>query len=81
MFLARKAPYFKRGILMNLFDCELCLGVWVYSLLSLVFGLYLPNSMVYIPVLSEFISGAVLSVTMWLLTDGWNSKFRIMYLE
>lgn len=82
MYLARKAPYMRWvTFFRELFSCELCLGVWVYGLLAFLFGFYLPSGTRYIPLISEFITGAILSFVMWLLTDGWNSKFRVMYLE
>ena len=57
MYLARKAPYFRYGgFLTPLLDCELCLGVWVYGALSLVFGFYVPIHTFYIPILSNRVS-------------------------
>lgn len=81
MYLARKAPY-KNWVpfLKELFDCELCLGVWVYFFLSLVLHLHLEFATAY-PLFSAAMTGAVASFVMWVWTDGWNAKFRIMYLE
>lgn len=81
MYIARKSPYFKRGFLGNLFECELCLGVWVYSFLCLLLDFHLPQSTTYLPILSEILAGMVMSFSMWLLTEGWNAKFRNIYLE
>lgn len=82
MFLARKAPYQNWvPFLKDLFACELCLGVWVYTALALVFDFHVPLTFPYIPILSEFFTGAIASFTMWLLTDGWNSKFSVMVLK
>ena len=80
MFLARKSPYFQWGdFLKALLDCELCLGVWVYFLLALVFHLNLFSD--YVPLLSESITGSVMSFVMWLLTEGWNAKFRELHID
>lgn len=80
IFLLRKAPYFKRGaFLTQLFDCELCLGVWVYSALALVFHLNALEPF-YVLVLSEVLTGAVMSFTMWIFTEGWNAKFRELHI-
>jgi hypothetical protein len=82
MFLARKSPYFKRGdFLSALFSCELCLGVWVYSAMSFVYQFYLFDGVRYVPFLSEFITGSIMSFVMWLITDGWNSNFREMHIN
>lgn len=80
MYLARKAPYFKGGFLKALFDCELCLGVWVYSSLALLMDVHLPQSLPYVPIFSEFFAGSVLSFAMWLLTEGWNAKFSEQHI-
>ena len=80
IYLAQKSPYrevIKWRFLTDLFKCDLCLGVWVYSLLSLATGHYwFRDSIGYTPILSEFLTGGTASFIMWLLSEGWNSKFR-----
>lgn len=76
IYLAQKSPYFKKGFLGDLFACDLCLGVWVYSLLSLVFyHVWFIESMPYTPLLSEVLTGSSASMLMWLMTTGFREKF------
>lgn len=85
MFIARKSPYFRLKLpvlgdfLKALFDCELCLGVWVYGIVAIIFDLNIFE--IQIPLISQVLTGMVMSFVMWLITDGWNAKFRIIYME
>lgn len=81
MFLAWKAPYTGKYLDKIFSGCELCLGVWVYTILSALFDVRVLQGLTYIPYLSNFISGAILSFVMWLLTEGWNAKFRIQHIN
>lgn len=79
IYLGQKSPYIKKinwGFLTELSKCDLCFGVWVYFGLSLLYGYVWFDELKYIPVLSEFLTGATASFVMWLLSEGWNSKFR-----
>lgn len=78
IFLAQKAPYFKSNRFLNdLISCDLCLGVWVYTALSLVLNYNLfYHDFPYMPIFSECMTGAVAAFVMWLLREGWNAKFR-----
>lgn len=83
MFLARKSPYFvnvKWDFLKQLFECDLCLGTWVYSLMALAFRVSIPLSMGYVPILSEFITGAVCAFFMWVFMAGVNTLFREIHI-
>lgn len=86
IYLAQKAPYknwFKDNqFFKELFDCQLCLGVWIYALLSAVFRKFLfCDIFSYIPVLSELVTGSVLSFIMFLVSSGWDARFRVIYME
>jgi hypothetical protein len=80
IYLIQKSPYIriiKWGFLTDLLKCDLCLGVWVYFGLSLVFQqIWFIHTIVYVPVLSEFLTGCTASFVMWLFSEGWNAKFR-----
>jgi hypothetical protein len=78
MFLARKSPYFKRGFLKELFDCELCSGVWVYTILAFIFRVSFVDTQV---LLSAFITGSIASFLMWVFTAGWNTLFRDIHIS
>lgn len=87
IYLAQKAPYipkipFWKSFFMELWTCDLCLGLYCYTLLSLVFGkvLFL-DTLGYIPILSELITGSALSMVMFLIRNGWDARFRTIYME
>ena len=79
IYLIQKSPYskiIKWGFLLDLFKCDLCLGVWVYFGLSFAFGqTWFIHSIPYVPILSEFLTGCTASFVMWLLSAGWHDKF------
>lgn len=90
IFLAQKSPYFKllasrntkfRAVFLELGECDLCLGVYVYSLLSLYFGYVWFTEIWYEPVLSEFFTGASMAVIMWLIRLGWDANFKTYVIE
>jgi hypothetical protein len=70
------------GFVRRLFECDLCLGVWVYSVLSWGFSMYLFNDIApYIPLLSELVTGSVTSFFMYLLSIGYRERFVTIELE
>jgi hypothetical protein len=62
------------GLLRELVDCDLCLGVWVFAGLA---GLLRINMLetFYVPILSEMLSGAMASFAVHLAVLGWQVKF------
>ena len=62
----------------KLHQCDLCSGVWIYSVLSLCTGLSLWEALnfQYVPIVSEGVTGGVSSFLMWLLVAGWKEKFN-----
>jgi hypothetical protein len=62
----------------KLVRCEFCLGVWVYAFWVACLGMYPPEF--YIPVISEFVFGAIASFIMHLISLGWNAKFGVIQL-
>lgn len=68
--------------LTDLFSCDLCLGVWAYTILAVIFRVdILQGTFPYIPGLSELITGTFVSLIMHLIRVGWEDKFRIYYIE
>lgn len=63
----------------KLFSCRLCLGVWVYTILSTILGVQVFD-FVYVPALSELITGCVSSFVMFLLVAGWKSYNEIVVI-
>lgn len=71
---------FREGrFLEELFACDLCLGFWVYF--GLAFVLDVDFIGVDVPVLSEFIIGAVTTFVVHIFSVGWNAKFQNFIIE
>jgi len=77
IFLLQKAPYkslfIKWSFLQELFECDLCLGVWVFTFLAFFIDVNLFSF--YVPVLSQLIIGSGTSLIVHLLRIGWQEKF------
>lgn len=59
----------------KLVSCDLCLGVWVYSILAGLFQIRLLEDVYfYIPIVSEVITGCVVSYLVHLVTIGFREK-------
>lgn len=58
-------------------QCDLCSGVWIYSVLSLCteLSLWTVFGFRYIPIVSEGLTGGILSFIMWIFVAGWKEKF------
>jgi hypothetical protein len=68
---------FEEGkFLQELFSCDLCLGVWVYTVLAFFFKANLYD-MFYFPVVSELLTGMTTSFIMHLITAGWQSLYNV----
>lgn len=57
--------------------CDLCAGVWIFGILSYFLGLSLLKvfEFGYVPVISELITGAVISFVVHIFSIGWKEKF------
>lgn len=64
----------------ELHGCDLCFGVWVYGILAFFMQMSLTTALEfsYVPILSELVTGGVISLLMHLLTLGWKSKFEVI---
>lgn len=64
--------------IVRLLSCDLCLGFWVYAVLSGIFNIYYEkiSILTYIPVLTEVMNGMIFSFLVHLVSLGWNSKFQ-----
>ena len=73
--LLQKLPFFS-----ELFSCDLCLGVWIYAILAGILRMDMLPSLgwVYIPVASEFITGAVISFLVHIFSMGWRAKYEVI---
>lgn len=65
----------------NLVSCELCSGVWIYTLIAIIYKInILSDIFPYVPVLSGVITGCFASFIMHLLTLGWKTKFEVIVI-
>lgn len=57
--------------------CGLCLGVWVYALFSYVLGVDVLQvlGISYIPLVSEFTTGGIVSFIVFIFSIGWKDYF------
>ncbi len=85
IYLGQKFPKTKLPIIGNLFQkgkfleqlfvCDLCLGVWIYFFLALLMKISIVYELTAIPILSEFLTGTIVSFMVHLISIGWNEKF------
>lgn len=80
IYYIQKAPYLQflkvRAFWKELLECDLCLGWWVYLGLSFVLGEVWLVDVFYVPIISQILTTSMASFVMWLIAEGWNSKFR-----
>jgi len=84
VYLGMKFPLFSESryeFVRRLFECDLCLGTWVYTILSFVMRVVLFKDMFYVPFASELITGGITSFIMHLLSLGWKTKFEVIVIE
>jgi hypothetical protein len=85
IYLIQKFPLTEKigkkwGLLEKLFNCQLCLGTWVFWFLAWMFGLHF-ETVYYVPILSELLFGGCASFVMYLISAGWNSLFQTVVIE
>ena len=84
IYLSQKFPYFinsKFEFIRKLFECDLCLGFWIYFLLSAFLRVRLFEDVyLYVPLVSEIITGCVTSFGMHLISIGWREKFSTVII-
>lgn len=66
--------------LKKLHECDLCSGVWIYSILSFFMGVDLleVTGFGYIPLVSAIITGIVVSWLMHIFSLGWKAKYEVV---
>ena len=69
------------GLLDNLFSCDICLGVWIYTGLAFIINVNVTGELFYVPILSEFITGAIVSFIMHLISAGWSAQYQNIVIE
>ena len=68
----------KFRVIEKLHNCDLCAGVWIYGILSLFLGMDLLQVLgfSYVPLVSEFVTGGVVSFVVHIFSIGWHEKFN-----
>ena len=67
-------------LLTDLGDCDLCLGCWVFPLLAWALGVNLLEP-IYVPVVSEVVTGWLVSFGVHLARLGWQEQFGVTVLD
>ena len=73
--------FFEEGkFLEQLFGCDLCLGVWVYAVLSYFLQIDFVENMfnVNIFLVNEIVTGMIASFVVYIFAIGWNTRFGIL---
>jgi len=70
----------KRKTIKYLHECDLCSGVWAYSILAglMQMDLLEPFGFWYVPLLSELVVGAIVSFLTHIFIIGWRAKFDVV---
>ena len=66
--------------LTELGECDFCLGCWVFSAMAYIFGFNLLDP-IYVPVLSEVVTGILVSLISHLAALGWKQRWGYEILE
>jgi len=67
-------------LLTDLGECDLCMGCWVFPMLAWALGVNLLEP-VYVPVVSELLTGWLVSFGVHLARLGWRDKFGVTVLD
>jgi len=84
IYLGQKFPYFinsKFEFVRKLFECDLCLGCWAYFLLAVFLKIRLLDDVyVYVPLISEIITGCFTSFAVHIFSIGWRERFSTVII-
>ena len=81
IFLGQKFPlpdFLERNRKINEWhQCSLCFGVWVYAAFSYILGVDMLQvlGISYIPLVSEFTTGGIVSFIVFIFSIGWKDYF------
>jgi hypothetical protein len=82
IFSLRKVAHsaeIENKIIRELIGCDFCLGVWIYSILSLLFSLdAFGGYIIYIPIINNIVTGIFTSFVVWIFCDGWKARFEVI---
>jgi hypothetical protein len=83
--LGQKFPYFinsKIEIVRKLFECDLCLGVWIYFFLAIGAQMRLFEDLFSyrVPLVGEFLMACVTSFVVHIFSIGWRERFSTVII-
>jgi len=84
IFIGMRFPLFVESrykFVRKLFSCDLCLGVWAYTFLSVASGEILFKSWFYVWGFSELITGCISAFLVHVFLIGWREKFQTIVIE
>lgn len=60
--------------------CDLCGGVWIYTILSFFMGVDLLGALLftYVPIVSEVVTGILISWLTHIFIMGWKARYEIV---
>ena len=70
-----------KGFIGRLLLCPLCLGFWVYTILSYIFGEYILDILYIQRPIMAIITGAMSTTVVFIFSSGWNSLFSEISIE
>lgn len=67
-------------LIKKLHECDYCSGVWGYSILAFFMQLDLLSviGFHYVPLLSEFVTGVIISFLVHIFILGWKARFEVI---
>ncbi len=72
---------FKNGFVSRLVDCQFCLGVWVMTIMALLFQIKIMIDVFpYVPIMTEVIVGVFSSALLHFITLGWHEQFDVVVI-
>ena len=76
------SPIKKYKWFVKLHECDLCSGVWIFTILSIFMGVNLLSVLIfdYVPLVSEVITGIVMSWLVHIFSLGWKAKYEVIVI-
>lgn len=74
--LSKRGKLLGSRFLNELFECDLCLGVWVFTGLAVAFEINLVD-LFYVPIISEILTGAAMSFLVHVFSNGWKALYNV----
>lgn len=65
----------------KLVECDFCLGCWVFSILNMLSFHITVYDEFYSTIIGEIVTGIFVSFLVSLVSEGWKSKFSVIYID